>query len=168
MAEDLRSWLSGIGLGGHADCFAENGVDWDVLHELTETDLKELGLSLGDRKRLLKAIGRLKTIQPAPEPVEAPRRVVVDGVQPNVVGERRSITVMFVDLVGSTPMSERLDPEDMREVLAAFHAGCAAAIEAEAGHIARYLGDGILAYFGYPHAHEDDAARAVRAGLGIV
>jgi class 3 adenylate cyclase/tetratricopeptide (TPR) repeat protein len=168
MAEDLRSWLSGIGLGGHADRFAENGVDWDVLRELTETDLKELGLSLGDRKRLLKAIGGLKTVQLAPEPVEAPRRVVVDGVQPSVVGERRSITVMFVDLVGSTPISEQLDPEDMREVLRVFHEGCAAAIEAEDGHIAHYMGDGILVYFGYPHAHEDDAARAVRAGLGIV
>jgi class 3 adenylate cyclase/tetratricopeptide (TPR) repeat protein len=166
MTEDLRSWLSRVGLGGYADRFAENGVDWDVLHELTEADLKELGLSLGDRKRLLKAIGGLKGAEPAP--VEPSRSVAVDGVPPNVVGERRSMTVMFVDLVGSTPMSEQLDPEDMREVLGAFHAGCAAAIEAEDGHIARYLGDGLLVYFGYPHAHEDDAERAVRAGLGIV
>ena len=166
MAEDLRSWLSRIGLGCHADCFAENGVDWDVLRELSEADLKELGLSLGDRKRLLKAICELKSLEPAP--VEPPRHVAVEGVQPNVVAERRTITVMFVDLVGSTPMSEQLDPEDMREVLGAFRAGCAAAIEAEDGHIARYLGDGILVYFGYPHAHEDDSARAVRAGLGIV
>ena len=168
MAEDLRSWLSGIGLASHADLFAEHGVDWDVLHELTEADLKELGLSLGDRKRLLKAIGALKAVEPASAPVEPPRGSVVDGVNPNLAAERRSITVMFVDLVGSTPMSEQLDPEDLREVLRAFHAGCAAAIDAEEGHIARYLGDGILVYFGYPNAHEDDAARAVRAGLGVV
>ena len=166
MAEDLRSWLSRIGLGSHAINLAENGVDWDVLHELSEADLKELGLSLGDRKRLLKAISELKGLQPAP--VEPPRHPALDGVQPNVVAERRSVTVMFVDLVGSTPMSGQLDPEDMREILGAFRASCAAAIEAEDGHIARYLGDGILVYFGYPHAHEDDAARAVRAGLGIV
>jgi class 3 adenylate cyclase/tetratricopeptide (TPR) repeat protein len=168
MAEDLRSWLSGIGLGGHADRFVENGVDWDVLPELTEADLKELGLSLGDRKRLLKAIGGLQAVEPAPAPLEPPRSVAVDGIQPNLAAERRSITVMFVDLVGSTQMSEQLDPEDLREVLRAFHAGCAAAIDAEDGHIARYLGDGILVYFGYPHAHEDDSARAIRAGLGIV
>lgn len=166
MTQDLRSWLSGIGLGSHADRFAENGIDWDVLPELSDGDLKELGLSLGDRKRLLKAITGLKPIEPAP--VEPPRTAAVDGVKPDFAAERRSITVMFVDLVGSTPMSEQLDPEDMREVLRAFHAGCAAAIDAEDGHIARYLGDGILVYFGYPHAHEDDAARAVRAGLGIV
>ena len=136
MEKDLRNWLSGIGLGGHANSFGENGVDWDVLHELTEADLKELGLSLGDRKRLLKAIGGLKDVEPAPGLVEPPRTVVVAGaqpnlgVQPNLTAERRSITVMFVDLVGSTPMSEQLDPEDMREVLGAFHAGCAAAVEA--------------------------------------
>src|SRR5262245_2288862 len=166
MAEDLRSWLSRIGLGSQANNLAENGVDWDVLRELNDADLKELGLSLGDRKRLLKAIGELKSVEPAP--VEPPHSGAIDGVQLNLAAERRSITVMFVDLVGSTPMSEQLDPEDMREVLHAFHGGCAAAIEAEDGHIAHYLGDGILVYFGYPHAHEDDAARAVRAGLGIV
>jgi class 3 adenylate cyclase len=166
MAADLRSWLSEIGLGGHADLFAEHGVDWDVLQELTESDLKELGLSLGDRKRLLKGIGGLKSVEPAP--VEPPPSAVLDAGKPNLAAERRSITVMFVDLVDSTPMSAQLDPEDMREVLRAFHAACASAIEAEDGHIARYLGDGILVYFGYPHAHEEDAARAVRAGLGII
>ena len=168
MMEDLRSWLSRIGLGGHTDRFAENGVDWDVLHELTEADLKELGLSLGDRKRLLKAINGLKTVEAAPVAVEQPRIAAVDRIGSGSPAERRSITVMFVDLVGSTPISEQLDPEDMREVLRVFHEGCAAAIEAEDGHIAHYLGDGILVYFGYPHANEDDAARAVRAGLGIV
>jgi class 3 adenylate cyclase/tetratricopeptide (TPR) repeat protein len=168
MTEDLRSWLSGIGLGIYADSFAENGVDWDVLRELTEADLRELGLSLGDRKRLLRAINGLNTLESAPALVEQPRIAPADRVGSGLPAERRSITVMFVDLVGSTPISEQLDPEDMSEVLRVFHEGCAAAVEAEDGHIAHYLGDGILVYFGYPHAHEDDAARAVRAGLGII
>ncbi|HYD05190.1 MAG TPA: adenylate/guanylate cyclase domain-containing protein, partial [Reyranella sp.] len=159
--EDLKTWLSGIGLGSHADRFVENGVDWDVLLELNEADFKELGLSLGDRKRLVRALAGLRQVQPAPAPVRRD-----DG--PNLAAERRPITVMFVDLVGSTPMSEKLDPEDMRDVLRAFHANCAAAIEAEEGHIARYMGDGVLVYFGYPRAHEDDAARAVRAALAII
>jgi class 3 adenylate cyclase/tetratricopeptide (TPR) repeat protein len=157
---DLKTWLSGIGLGSHADRFAEHSVDWDVLFELTEADLRELGLSLGDRKRLVRALAVLRQ-EPAP-PV---RR---DATAPNLAAERRQITVMFVDLVGSTPMSEKLDPEDMRDVLRAFHGNCAAAIDAEDGHIARTMGDGVLVYFGYPRAHEDDAARAVRSALAIV
>jgi class 3 adenylate cyclase/tetratricopeptide (TPR) repeat protein len=156
---DLKSWLSGIGLGGHADRFADNGVDWDVLLELTEADLRELGLSLGDRKRLVRALAGLRKAQPEPPARQG---------EPNLAAERRQITVMFVDLVGSTPMSEKLDPEDMRDVLRAFHTNCAAAIEAEDGHIARTMGDGVLVYFGYPRAHEDDAARAVRAALAII
>ncbi|MBS0517292.1 MAG: AAA family ATPase [Proteobacteria bacterium] len=187
--EDLRRWLSANGLGGHAASFAANGIDWDVLVDLTEADLRELGLSLGDRKRLLKAIQALKGqplkdqapegtppaapaagsgMPPPPAPTSAPTQAPIPALGPNLAAERRSITVMFVDLVGSTPMSEQLDPEDMREVLRAFHEGCAEAIGAEDGHIARYMGDGILVYFGYPHAHEDDAVRAVRAGLGII
>jgi class 3 adenylate cyclase/tetratricopeptide (TPR) repeat protein len=185
VTEDLKSWLSGIGLASHVEKFAANDIDWDVLLELNETDLKELGLSLGDRKRLLKAISGLKRDAPAAEapaaqptpaaPAVAPQLRASNGVQPapartdhGTAAERRPITVMFIDLVGSTPLSEKLDPEDLREVLRAFHEGCAAAIEAEDGHVARYLGDGVLVYFGYPHAHEDDAARAVRAGLGII
>jgi len=162
MTENLQSWLSGIGLGSHADSFVSNGIDWDVLLELTEADLRELGLSLGDRKRLLRAVVGLRRDRPATEGAEAAPVAIAKAA------ERRQITVMFVDLVGSTPMSEKLDPEDMREVLRVFHEGCAEAIDLEDGHIARYMGDGILVYFGYPRAHEDDAARAVRAGLGIV
>jgi class 3 adenylate cyclase/tetratricopeptide (TPR) repeat protein len=161
--EDLKTWLSSVGLGSHADRFADHGVDWDVLFELTEADLRELGLSLGDRKRLMRALAGLRKAQSEPAPVA--RR---DETAPNLAAERRPITVMFVDLVGSTPMSEKLDPEDMRDVLRVFHANCAAAIEAEDGHIARTMGDGVLVYFGYPRAHEDDAARAVRSALAIV
>lgn len=164
MAENLKSWLSGIGLGEHVERFAGNGVDWDVLLELTEADLRELGLSLGDRKRLMKALAGLR---------QAPDRGArlaphAEAALPNLAAERRPITVMFVDLVGSTPMSGQLDPEDLRDVLRVFHATCATAIEAEDGHMARYLGDGVLVYFGYPQAHEDDAARAVSAALAII
>jgi class 3 adenylate cyclase/tetratricopeptide (TPR) repeat protein len=156
MAEDLERWLADLGLGKYAEAFAANGVDWDVLADLTEKDLESLGLLLGDRKRLLRAIAALDGAN-APLP-----RRSVDGA------ERRQITVMFVDLVDSTPLSERLDPEDMRELLQDFHSLCASAVEALGGHVARYMGDGILVYFGYPQAHEDDAARAVHAGLGIL
>lgn len=182
MTENLRDWLSGIGLSGHTESFASNGIDWDVVLELSEVDLKELGLSLGDRKRLLKAIGELKgaTVEPTRRAIASPptdvtsNSVMTPPVTPTTKSdikaavERRQVTVMFVDLVGSTPMSEKLDPEDMTEILGAFHEVCAARVEEEGGHIAQYLGDGALVYFGYPHAHEDDAARAVLAGLRIV
>jgi class 3 adenylate cyclase len=154
MADELGRWLVERGLGTHAEAFAANGVDWDILADLSEKDLEGLGLSLGDRKRLLRAIAALDDAPSLRRPAEA--------------GERRQITVMFVDLVDSTPLSERLDPEEMHEVLRRFHVLCAKAIEARGGHIARYMGDGILVYFGYPQAHEDDAARAVHAGLGIL
>ena len=183
MANDLNSWLSGIGLGNHAENFASNDVDWDVLLELTETDLKELGLSLGDRKRLLRAIEGLKgeatgqaLLRPIPSPAAAaksgvglaPAAILTTKPDNNPTAERRQVTVMFVDLVGSTPMSMKLDPEDMREILRSFHEVCATAVQREDGHIAQYLGDGVLVYFGYPHAHEDDAVRAVQAGLRII
>jgi class 3 adenylate cyclase/tetratricopeptide (TPR) repeat protein len=161
MAEDLGRWLADLGLGRYAEAFAANGVDWDVLADLSEKDLESLGLLLGDRKRLMRAIAVLDG-DGSGSAGTPPARRMVDGA------ERRQITVMFVDLVGSTPLSERLDPEDMRELLQDFHALCAAAVEAQSGHVARYMGDGILVYFGYPQAHEDDAARAIHAGLGIL
>jgi class 3 adenylate cyclase/tetratricopeptide (TPR) repeat protein len=168
MAGDLQRWLSDIGLGSHAERFAADGIDWDVLPDLTETDLKELGLPLGDRKRLLKAVAAMNAPEAAlaaPDHHDPPgqRTLTTEGD-----AARRQITVMFVDLVDSTPLSEQLDPEDLREVLRSFHTVCAGAIEVEDGYIARYMGDGILVYFGYPQAHEDDAARAVRAGLRII
>lgn len=183
MTENLKSWLSGIGLGSHAESFAANGVDWDVLLELTEADLRELGLSLGDRKRLLKAVGGLRDAAPAgdgarpmptaavpivPHPASAPSATSASKPDIRLAAERRQVTVMFIDLVGSTSLSEQLDPEDMTEILRAFHEVCSAAVEAEDGYIAQYLGDGVLVYFGYPRAHEDDAARAVQAGLAII
>ncbi|WP_428665271.1 adenylate/guanylate cyclase domain-containing protein [Reyranella sp.] len=155
MADELRRWLVELGLGIHAEAFAANGVDWDVLDALSEKDLETLGLSLGDRKRLLKAVAALGDGHPS-------ARWASDDA------ERRQITVMFVDLVDSTPLSEQLDPEELRELLKSFHGLAVAAVAARGGHVARYMGDGILVYFGYPQAHEDDAARAVHAGLGIL
>jgi class 3 adenylate cyclase/tetratricopeptide (TPR) repeat protein len=152
---DLQCWLDSIRLGKYADAFVENDIGLDVLPELSESDLKDLGLSMGDRKRFLKAVA-------APEGVPAP------SPSPPADAERRQLTVMFCDLVGSTALSEKLDPEDLREVIHAYQECCAGVIARFGGIIARYMGDGLLIYFGYPQAHEEDAERAIRAGLGIV
>ena len=164
MAEmlDVACWLAEQGLGHHAEAFAENGIAGDVLRDLTDADLKELGLNLGDRKRLVKAIAALDVWpQVGTAETTAARTAPRDA-------ERRQLTVLFCDLVGSTEVATRLDPEDMGAVMSAYHRATAAVIERFDGHVARYLGDGVLAYFGWPKAHEDDAERAVRAGLGLV
>ena len=164
MAEmlDVACWLAEQGLGHHAEAFAENGIAGDVLRDLTDADLKELGLNLGDRKRLVKAIAALDVWpQVGTAETTAARTAPRDA-------ERRQLTVLFCDLVGSTEVATRLDPEDMGAVMSAYHRATAAVIERFNGHVARYLGDGVLAYFGWPKAHEDDAERAVRAGLGLV
>jgi class 3 adenylate cyclase/predicted ATPase len=152
---DVARWLAEQGLGHHAEAFAENGIAGDVLRDLTDADLKELGLNLGDRKRLLKAITALDAgpVEPTPAVPREP--------------ERRQLTVLFSDLVGSTELSARLDPEEMREILRAYHHAVTAEVAHFEGHIAKFMGDGVLAYFGYPKAHEDDAERAIRAGLAI-
>ena len=162
---DVAHWLAEQGLGHHVAAFAKNGIRGDVLRELTDSNLKEVGLNLGDRKRLLKAIAELDTKLSqhqgqAAEPTAAPP-------VPRQA-ERRQLTVMFVDMVGSTELAARLDPEDVREVMRAYQAACAGTIVRFGGHVARFLGDGVLAFFGWPQAHEDDAERAVRAGLATV
>jgi class 3 adenylate cyclase len=156
LAEELAS----IGLSEYAQRFAENYIDSSVLPDLTDQDLKDLGVPLGHRKKMLRAIAELQGVhagkrQTAPEPPGRDR------------AERRQLTVMFCDLVGSTALSARLDPEDMRQVLALFHRRIAEVISDYQGTVARYMGDGVLAYFGYPQAHEDDAEQAVRAGLAL-
>ncbi len=165
MAEDIAQWLDSLGLGQYAQAFAENGVELQHLPHLTDDDLKELGLPLGPRRHLQAAIETLSADQPYIRPTlpstQEPEARPADA-------ERRQLTVMFCDLVGSTALSERLDPEDMREVLRAFREACHAVINRFEGHIANYIGDGLLIYFGYPQAHEDDAARSVYAALGIV
>jgi class 3 adenylate cyclase/predicted ATPase len=162
---DVSRWLAKQGLGHHAGAFAENGITGDILCELTDSDLKQLGLNLGDRKRLLKAIAALEaeSTQVRTETAEPKATLAVPRE-----AERRQLTVLFCDLVGSTELATRLDPEDMGAVMSAYHRATAAVIERFDGHVARYLGDGVLAYFGWPKAHEDDAERALRAGLGLV
>jgi class 3 adenylate cyclase/tetratricopeptide (TPR) repeat protein len=169
MTDDLTTWLVHIGLGEHAAKFASEGIDWDVLSDLSDDELKELGLTLGDRKRLAKGLaGRTgihrRPLQRANERSQPPPSATSTSVD----AERRQLTVMFVDLIDSTGLAERFDPEDMRGLLGIYHQACASAIEAHEGHIALYLGDGLLVYFGYPNAHEDDAVRAVLAALAVV
>jgi len=164
---DVGAWLRNLGLGKYESAFIENAIDTDVLPELTEGDLERLGIPLGDRKRLIKAIKATAGASPsaliASEVVEnAP-----NDYFPMVAAERRHLTVMICDLVGSTALSARLDPEDMGAVIDAFQATCARITLAFDGFLADFRGDGILAYFGYPRAHEDDAERTVRAGLDI-
>jgi class 3 adenylate cyclase/predicted ATPase len=159
---DVERWLAQIGLDRYAKAFADADIDLDVIGDLTDDDLKDLGVTLGDRKRLLRAIAALAE-RPEPEPAaeDVARAAGADA-------ERRQLTVMFCDLVGSTALSRLLDPEDLREVIGQYQSSCTAVIRGLQGHVARYLGDGVLAYFGYPQAHEDDAERAVRAGLEII
>jgi class 3 adenylate cyclase len=161
---DITAWLDGLGLGQYKQAFRDNDIDGEVLRGLTADDLRELGVaSIGHRRRLLDAIARLVDGQPSAAASPTPGAAAVSSD-----AERRQLTVMFCDLVGSTGLSARLDPEDLREVIAAYHRAVADVIRSFDGFVAKYMGDGVLAYFGYPRAHEDDAERAIRAGLGVV
>ena len=156
---DIAGWLRELGLEQYEPAFRENDIDFDVLRSLTAEDLRDLGIaSVGHRRRLLDAIKAL----PADAAPTSPAAEVRAGA------ERRQLTVMFCDLAGSTALSSRLDPEDMREVLGAYHKAVAEVVAGFDGYVAKYMGDGVLVYFGYPRAHEDDAERAVRAGLALV
>lgn len=156
---DIANWLAGLGLAKYAQTFVDNEVDLEVLGHLSEADLQSLGLPLGPRKKVLAAIAALPSVKPA-----------VTSPPPNRAreAERRQLTVLFVDLAGSTALSSRLDPEEMREVLRAFQSTATSEIEKLGGHVAKLMGDGLLAYFGWPEAHEDDPERAVNAGLALV
>ncbi len=159
MPEDVSQWLLQLGLGQYTSNFTDNDIDIQLLVELTDADLKELGISsLGHRKRIIGAIALLEG-----DALAADTSPIV-----STEAERRQLTVMFCDLAGSTELSQSLDPEDLREVNRAYQDACKEAIDRYEGYIARYMGDGVLAYFGYPRAHEDDAARAIHAGLAIV
>src|SRR5262245_10884410 len=161
----VREWLSSLGLSEYADRFVEQRIDFSILQDLTDNDLKhELGIMLlGDRRRLLRAIAKLAgTASATPQLAAGSEPLTGDDA------ERRHLTVMICDLVGSTALSTRLDPEDMRVVIDAYHAACARITRNYDGFLAEFRGDGILAYFGYPSAHEDDAERTVRAGLDII
>jgi class 3 adenylate cyclase len=162
---DVPSWLLSLGLEQYESLFRENDIHSDLLRSLTAEDLKELGItSVGHRRRLVDAINALQVgAVTSPPVVEVENRKA-----PGPEGARRQLTVMFCDLVGSTALSSRLDPEDLREILAAYHAAVAEVGARFGGFVAQYMGDGALVYFGYPQAHEYDAERAVRAGLALV
>jgi class 3 adenylate cyclase/predicted ATPase len=166
---DIRGWLEEHGLDQYADTFEENEIDRALLRELNDGDLEKLGVSImGHRKRLLKAVADGIDNEPTPEKL-TPEQDLLD--QPALLAaeaERRQITVMFCDLVGSTELSGKLDPEDLREVMASYQKAASTVIEHYEGHVAQYLGDGLMIYFGWPQAHEDDAQRAIRAGLEII
>lgn len=164
---DVARWLAGLGLEQYADAFAENDIDIDVVTELTDHDLKSIGISLGHRRKILRGIKELSlALQPlareAPSNGQDPPAKLIEQ------GERRHLTVLFADMAGSTRLSSELDPEDYRSVIRAYQKACTEAIRRYDGFLAQYLGDGVLAYFGYPRAHEDDAERAVRAGKEVI
>jgi predicted ATPase/class 3 adenylate cyclase len=162
---DVGGWLRKLGLEQYEAAFRENRIDDTVLPRLTAEDLKDLGVGfVGDRRKLLEAIAALRAEAPAPSS-DGP--LTIDKGAKDTA-ERRQVTVMFSDLVGSTALSARLDPEDLREVISAHQACVAETVGRFGGFVAKYMGDGVLVYFGYPQAHEDDAERALRAGLALV
>ena len=161
--QQIADWLEKLGLWQYAQTFAENEIDVSVLPHLTDQDLKDMGVPLGPRRKILAAISKnADAVQVTPEPAARAEQKRQD------TAERRQVTVMFSDLVGSTALSAHMDPEDLREVISAYQKGVAETVRRFGGFVAKYMGDGVLVYFGYPQAHEDDAERAVRAGLEAV
>src|ERR1700758_551145 len=164
MAIDVASWLQQLGLAQYEPAFRDNDVDGEILPDLTADDLIAIGVtSVGHRRKLLSAIAALGAAAPTATPASVPPPAPAPAE-----AERRQLTVMFCDLVGSTALSSQLDPEDLREVIAAYHRAVAGIVTGFDGFVSRYMGDGVLIYFGYPQAHEDDAERAVRAGLSAI
>jgi class 3 adenylate cyclase/tetratricopeptide (TPR) repeat protein len=159
----IAEWLVSLGMPEYTERFAEERIETDVLPELTDQDLERLGIPLGHRRRMLKSIRELGQPPPA-----APRVEAAASPAPQDRAERRQLTVVFCDLVGSTALSARLDPEDLRGIIGTYHGRCTELIERNGGFVAKYMGDGVLGYFGYPQAHEHDAERAVRAALNLV
>ena len=164
--QQIADWLQKLGLGQYAQRFAENDIDFAILRDLTDQDLEKIGVaSLGHRRQLLRAITELKGGETG---TPKPTTEHIAPVTPHDTAERRQVTVMFSDLVGSTALSARMDPEDLREVISTYQKCVAQTVARFGGFVAKYMGDGVLIYFGYPQAQEDDAERAVRAGLELV
>jgi class 3 adenylate cyclase len=164
--QQIADWLEKLGLSEYVQRFAKNDIDFTILGDLTDQDLEKIGVaSLGHRRKLLRAIVNLETIEKSAPAVAVAAPAALLSLD---TAERRQVTVMFSDLVGSTALSARLDPEDLREVIAAYHKCVAEIVRRFGGFVAQYLGDGVLVYFGYPQAHEDDVERSVRAGLELV
>ena len=172
MAIDVASWLHQLGLAQYEATFRENDVDGDVLPHLTAEDLTTIGVtSVGHRRKLLFAIAGLSAEAAAPvgTGTQAPATVSVPASAPvQAEAERRQLTVMFCDIVGSTALSTQFDPEDLRDLINAYHHAVADTVARFDGFVAKYMGDGVLIYFGYPQAHEDDAERSIRAGLAAI
>ena len=177
--QEIADWLQKLGLGQYAQRFAENDITFSILSDLTDQDLKEIGVSLGHRRQLLREIANLGKTAAAPPSAPSLPHAALPGAatgsleqQPMAVpkggAERRQLTVLFCDLVGSTELAARLDPEDMGEVIRTYLNRCTEDIQSWGGHVAKYMGDGVLVYFGHPQAHEDDVERAVCAGLALV
>ena len=163
---DISAWLRGLDLECYERAFRENAINEAILPKLTAEDLRDLGVTaVGHRRILLDAIAALRA--------EAFRETTERSVEPDCSGgktpeaERRQLTVMFADLVGSTALSARLDPEDLREIIGAYHRCAVETVSRFGGFVAKYMGDGVLVYFGYPQAHEDDADQAVRSALAL-
>src|SRR6516225_9421390 len=171
MSIEITNWLRGLGLEQYAPAFRDNDIDSETLPQLTTDDLIGLGVtSIGHRRKLLSAISALREDETTlargqVAPRETPRLSPLADIAP---AERRQLTIMFCDLVGSTELAIRLDPEDLRDIIATYHRRVTEVVTPYGGFVARLMGDGVLAYFGYPLAHEDDAERAVRSGLAIV
>src|SRR5271170_2410048 len=161
--QQIADWLEKLGMSEYAQRFAENDIDIAVLPHLTDQHLENLGVSLGHRLKILHAVVQLAGAAPA-----TPQAAPVTEPKSQDTAERRQVTVMFSDLVGSTALSARMDPEDLREVISAYQKCVAETVRRFGGFVARYMGDGVLVYFGYPEAHEDDAEQAVRAGLELI
>jgi predicted ATPase/class 3 adenylate cyclase len=160
---DIDGWLRGIGLAQYAEMFRANDIDGELLGRLTNDDLKDIGIaSFGHRKKLLEAIAELAGAMPV-----SPQPALIEPKTTDTA-ERRQVTVMFSDLVGSTALSARMDPEDLREIISAYQKCVAETVRRFGGFVAKYMGDGVLVYFGYPQAHEDDAEQAVRVGLELI
>ena len=161
--QEIGNFLEKLGMPEYGECFAQNKIDLSVLPHLTDQDLKDIGVPLGHRRKMLAAIRGL----PGELPV-ASKTVPTGEAKAQDTAERRQVTVMFSDLVGSTALSARMDPEDLREIISSYQKCVAETVQRFGGFVAKYMGDGVLVYFGYPQAHEDDAERAVRAGLELI
>jgi class 3 adenylate cyclase len=166
--QQVADWLKQLGMQEYIQRFAENDIDFALLGDLTDQDLEKIGItSLGHRRKLLHAIANLKGVEKT-----APATVVAvappTAPRPADIAERRQVTVLFSDLVGSTVLSARMDAEDLREIISAYQKCVTEVVRRFRGFVAKYLGDGVLVYFGYPQAHEDDAERAARAGLELI
>lgn len=167
---DVGAWLHGLGLGQYERAFRDHDVDARILPGLTADDLKEIGVaSVGHRRLMLQAIAALSAAAAPVDPgTGAAEAATAPAAHPPSRAERRQLTVMFADLVGSTALSARLDPEELHEVLRAYQDAVAGTVARFGGHVAKFMGDGVLAYFGWLQAHEDDAEHAVRAGLALL